>query len=1014
MLQVRLLGPVTAQSSDGPIPLGGSKPRALFAALVLERGRVVPASRLVDVIWPDGPPESARALIQTYVSTLRKAFARHGHPDVIGTHPPGYLARLDDATVDADILAGLVDEAREQAGLGDHGGAADLLREAIALSRGPALSGLGKSPLAAEARRLDELLLVAQGERVAAELNQGRLDHLAELTGLVNRHPTNERLRGQLMVTLYRLGRQTDALACYREGRSALVEELGVEPGPHLRELHTAILRGDGEVLHGGRSEPDPGPPLVVPVQVPLAPSDFTGREVEHVALVAALRAQTPGTHVLAGQGGSGKSALAARVAQQVRESFPDGLLYADLRGMTDSPATQDEVLAGFLRSLGVGLAHIPDSSRERTELYRSLVAGRRVLVLFDDAANERQVRPLLPAGPQCAALITSRDRLAGLAGARLTEIGVLTDDEAWALLCRIIGAERAAGDVASARGILAGCENLPLAIRIAGARLATRRHLPLGVLAVRLADERQRLDELAAGDLAVRSSITLSYRALDEQAAVALRRLGFFGIPEFDAWMLGRLLDTSEPAAERLLELLVDAHLVEFTGVDPTGALRYRLHDLVRLYARERAEADEPAEALRDAVVRAVTGWRAVIDHITTTFPPAEVVWHKPSGPRFPVPDELAKRVLGDAAGWLQREESVLAIGLERAAAIGLDELACDFVSARMALELEGANRFEFRSRIVNAALEASVLAGNLHGEADMLTELAHLRYSEDRYSESRQHFGEALSRFRALGNVRGQASALAGLGLACREPGHLAEALHFLNQSAELLRTLDDAVGLGYVHRVRGSVLLEQGNFPAALADLELSMSAYRRTGSQRGVAYTLRSLGLYHRARGDYHEALRVCAEAAEIFAELGNDLMHSYAVRAHATTQLRMGLVDEALPRLEWVLSVARDARDRWGQGVALRVLGQLHLAEGRLDLAEDLLDSAMSLWDTVQAPLWRARTEYVLSLVYRARGDLDAADRAYANAHRVFHDRNSREYVELSAAPAPASASPTLH
>ncbi|RKR86359.1 DNA-binding SARP family transcriptional activator [Micromonospora pisi] len=1000
MLQVRLLGPVAAYSANEPIPLGGSKPRALFAALVLERGRVVPASRLVDVVWPENPPERARALIQTYISTLRKSFARHGHPEVIGTQSPGYLARLDNATVDADLLADLVGRAREEVARGDHAVGSGLLHQAVGLSHGPALSGLGNSPLAAEARRLDELLLTAQAERVEVELSLGRLDHLAELTGLVARHPTNERLRGQLMVTLYRLGRQTDALACYREGRSALVEELGVEPGQRLRDLHSAILRGGGDLLETSRPDREPRPPTVVPAQVPLGPSDFTGREAVRTALADALRTATPGTHVLAGQGGTGKSALAAWVTRQVADSFPDGQLYADMRGMTDTPATPDEVLVGFLRSLGVNPTHLPDSTRERTELYRSLVADRRLLVLFDDAADEQQVRPLLPAGPRCAALITSRDRLAGLAGAALTEVEVLTDDEAWALLTRIIGAARADGDVDSARRILAACENLPLAIRIAGARLATRRHLPLRVLAERLTDERQRLDELAAGDLAVRSSISLSYRALDPSARTALRHLGFFGLPRFDAWVLSSLLDTSVPLAERMLEVLVDAHLVEFTGVDQTGVLRYHLHDLVRLYARERADVEERPEELRDAISRAVGSWRTMIDRITTTFPPAEVVWRRPPGPGLPVAEDLAQRVLADASGWLQREEPVLVIGVERAAAVGLHELACDFVSAKMALQLEGANRFELWSRIVTAALRAAERAGNLDGEARMLAELAQLRYAEDRYDESRRYFGEALSRFRALGDIPGQTTALAGLGLACREPGYLAEALHFLNQAVPLLRELDDAVGIGYVHRVRGSVLLERGDFAMALADFELSLRAYRRTGSQRGVAYTLRSLGLYHRARGDYEQALQACAESAEIFRELGNELMHSYAVRAHATTELRMGRPDAALPRLEWALSVAREAGDRWGQGVALRVLGQLYLATGQLGLAEESLDASLSLWDRVQAPLWRARTRYDLSLVYRARGDIDAADQAFTEAYQVFHHYNSREYVEL--------------
>jgi DNA-binding SARP family transcriptional activator/tetratricopeptide (TPR) repeat protein len=995
VLKVRLLGPVAAYCSDGPIPLGGSKPRAILAALVLERGRVVPASRLVDVVWPDDPPDSARALVQTYVSSLRKSFARHGFPNVIDTQPPGYRVRLDGATVDADVFTDLVTEGQERARAGDCGQAAELFQNAISLCHGPALSGLDGSPLAAEGRRLDELLLFAQSERFDAELSLGRLDHLAELSGLVSRHPANERLRGQLMLTLYRLGRQADALACYREGRAALIDELGVEPGQQLQTLHNAILCGDSELLHAAAPTEKAQPGWVVPAQIPPATADFTGRGQERDSLVAALRGGTPGTHVVAGPGGSGKSALAAWVAQQVAGSFPDGQLYADLRGMSDAPAPPDEVLSSFLRSLGVSPAHLPESTQERTELFRSLLAGRRMLILFDDAAGEQQLRPLLPGGPGCAVLVTSRDRMAGLAGATLCELDVFTDSEAWELLARIVGDERM-GDSAAARQTLAACENLPLAIRIVGARLATRRNLPLAVLAERLTDERKRLDELSVGDLAVRSSIALSYRGLDEPAQAALRRIGFFGIPEFNAWVVSWLLATDYVTAERLLELLVDAQLVSFTGVDPTGVLGYRLHDLVRIYARERADAEESTGALRDAVARVLSGWRTLIDRISADAPPAEVVWRQPAQAEFEISDDLAGRVLADATGWLHREESVLTVGVERAAAIGLHQLVCDFVSARTAQKLGTANR----SRIVNAALEAAVRAGESHSEAVMLFELARLRLSEDRHGEATQHFGESLSTFRTLHDVRGQAAALAGLGIACRDSGHLTEALHFLDQAAALLQALDDASGIGYVHRVRGSVRLEQGAHAMARSDLELSLQAYERAGNRRGVAYTLRNIGIYHRASGEYDEALRACAESADIFGKMGDQLMRSYAIRSHATAQLRMGLPDRARPDLEGALLVAQESGDRWGQAMALHVLGQLHRVAGRLELAESCLDAAKSLWAAMRSPIWRARTEYELSVVYKERGDAAAADAAYANACRVFHDHKSREYVEL--------------
>ncbi|NUT37005.1 MAG: AfsR/SARP family transcriptional regulator, partial [Hamadaea sp.] len=280
MVRVQLLGPVEAYAGDRRIELGGAKPRALFAALVLARGRVVPAERLIDVIWPQDPPDRARSLLQTYVSTLRASFGAQGIGGIIETRSPGYVAALEDVEVDVDVFARLLDEARARMAAAEPAAAGELLEQAIGLWRGAALSGLDQSPLTGEARALDELLTTAIEERGDVALRLGRSGLVAELTGLVARHPLNERLRGQLMTALYRVGRQADALACYRQGRDVLVEELGLEPGQELAAIHNAILRGD-EDLRVAAVEPERPAPRVVPAQVPAAPADFTGRQAE-------------------------------------------------------------------------------------------------------------------------------------------------------------------------------------------------------------------------------------------------------------------------------------------------------------------------------------------------------------------------------------------------------------------------------------------------------------------------------------------------------------------------------------------------------------------------------------------------------------------------------------------------------------------------------------------------------------------------------------------------------------
>jgi DNA-binding SARP family transcriptional activator len=628
-MEFRLLGPVEVADGSGVLALGGTKIRTLLAALLLEPGRVLSVDRLVDVIWDDEPPPTARALIQTYVSTLRRTIGDTG-AQVIRTEAPGYLARVEEDRIDRHRFEHVVARGRAAAAAGRPREASNAFRTADTLWRGPALGGVRSRVLAMEATRLDEQRVAVVEARIAADLELGLAEELVgELTVLVGQHTTRSSLRGQLMLALYRAGRGAEALAVFREGRAALVDELGIEPGAELIRLHEAILRADPALLgpraqtvtpppgRGERVPPGDGPRPPAPRQLPPDAADFTGRAGLVRELVDVVRDVRGGPVVaaLVGPGGVGKSALAVHVAHRISPDYPDGQLHVDLRGTTGTPASPAEVLGRFLRALTPD--PIPDEADVRMDAYRTVLSGRRVLIVLDDAANERQVRPLLPGTGTCAVLLTSRNRLAGLAGARLVEVGMLSAEEATALLASVAGADRIRTAPEAAADIVASCGNLPLAVRIAGARLATRRQWTPRLLADRLADERRRLDELSAGDQRIRASIEMGVRSLEPAAQTAIRRLGHLGPADFRSWVVAYALDVEIGVAERVVEHLVDNHLVDYTFVDDTGQVRYRLHDLVRIYAREEAERCETRDDLVASTARVVGAWAAVLERL-------------------------------------------------------------------------------------------------------------------------------------------------------------------------------------------------------------------------------------------------------------------------------------------------------------------------------------------------------------------------------------------------------------
>ncbi|MGW0843285.1 BTAD domain-containing putative transcriptional regulator [Streptomyces sp. NPDC002787] len=1030
-LEFRLLGPVEAWHGGRPLRLGGPKPRALLAVLLLRTGQVVPTDALVDVIWGDEPPDTARALVQTYVSALRRALPAEV-AEALETRPPGYVLRPGVGRFDLAEFEARTADGRRAAAEGDHEEAARLLREALELWRGPALGGVGDA-LRGEAGRLEEARQAVLEERIAAELESGghETELVTELTALVGARPTRERLRGQLMLGLYRLGRQADALAVYARGRAVLADELGLDPGPELNRLYEAILRADPALLVPTTATAAPPPAAALrPVSLlPPAIGDFTGREEELAQVVGELTGEREAMPVVvvSGAAGVGKSALAVQAAHRVAAEYPDGQLYAELHGFSE-PVPPAEVLGRLLRALG---ADPPEDTAERGDLFRSMVAGRRMLLVLDDANGEAQVRPLLPGSATCGVLVTSRARLAGLVGARRTDLGVLDDVRGLELLTRVTGPERTPDDPreeAAARRIVELCGGLPLALRIAGARLATRRHWTPSVLAERLADEHRRLDELAVGDLEVRAGLGLSYQALDECARRVLRRIATLGSADVALWTVAALADMPEDEAEEILERLLDAQLIDCPGRDQIGQPRYRLHDLVRVYAAERAETEDPVDDRTQAVGRALSAGLWLMDRVTETAPSGAVVLRQrlalkgrgavtcaapprgrdqphttggrtPAEPPTPVGAQTAHRALADPFAWFDAEADTLTTAVERAAALGLHTLACEAAAALCSSSFAIKNRFDAWWRSHDAALAAARRAEDRSGEALLIIGLGQLRYEQDRIAESQEYFRTAERICTELGDVRGRAAALAGLGSACREVGELREAERALTEAADGFRRVGDDTGVGVACRYGGSVRLELGDQKGAFPLLDESLRAYRRLGSRRGEALALRTLSLVHRSLGAYEKAARVAEEALEILRSLGDPHMAAYALRARAKARLRLGHVREAETELREIVEVCRVHEDRFGEALTLRTLGECALADGRLADAEGLLTASAALWGVLALPLPRARALRNLSVVRAALGDQAGADALRAEAMAVFDACEARERHE---------------
>ncbi|MFD8316823.1 AfsR/SARP family transcriptional regulator [Kitasatospora purpeofusca] len=631
-MEFKILGPLEVWTDDGRrARTEGAKQERMLGTLLLNAGTVVPVARLVDALWDDEPPATAPRQVRNLAGLLRrKLAAAQDGPPVLLTDGPGYRIAPNGHQVDALTFAHRVSVARGLAERGEPAAAVEEFRSALGLWRGPVLDGLSGSLLAAGALALDELRLTAWENCLDLEADLGRhRQSIPELTALVAEHPLRDRFVTQLVRALQRAGRRADALAAHRRFAHRLADELGLDPGPELQLLHQELLKdGAAPTQHGAAPVPRPPRPrqhLPRPAQLPPALATFVGRRAELSALDGLTDPAGPaaaGIGVVTGGAGTGKTALAVHWAHRVRERFPDGQLHLNLGGYAlDPPLTPHEALARFLRALGTDLERVPGTVDESAALYRSLLADRRVLVLLDNAHNAEQVRPLLPGSAGSLALVTGRDGLTGLTacdGARRLVLDVLPRTEAVELVARIAGAERTRAEPRAAAELAAACGHLPLALGIAAGRLAERPHRTLVEHTAELRDAEDRLTALQIDSdaaSAVRVAFDLSYRALQPTAQRLFRLLGL-APGNCISTAAAAALSGSAPAATRpVLEHLAAAHLLS-----PAGPDRYRLHDLLRCYAAERATAEtRPAD--RAAARERLRSWH--LHHTGTPLHP-------------------------------------------------------------------------------------------------------------------------------------------------------------------------------------------------------------------------------------------------------------------------------------------------------------------------------------------------------------------------------------------------------
>ncbi|MFI6316425.1 BTAD domain-containing putative transcriptional regulator [Nonomuraea sp. NPDC050556] len=995
-MRFAVLGPVRANLETEAVPLGPPKRRLLLAVLLCSAGRPVGVDTLVEALWGDNAPASAVDNIYVHISQLRRVL---GAQAITGRGREGYALAVEPSAIDAHRFAGLAQAGSRALAAGEYGTASRKLREALSLWRGPAYGELADEPcLRHEVTRLEELRLTALADRIEADLALGLHDEVAaELLTLTRAHPYRERYAGQLMLALYRSGRQADALDVYTRTRKLLDDELGLDPGPELTQVHERILRRD-PVLDAQAALP--ASTRTGPAQLPRTIADFTGRKAELARILSHIdEARTSdGVVVITaidGMAGIGKTALAVRAAHRLAEWYPDGTLFIDLHAHTAGhrPTDPAAALARLLHAIGVDGDLIPQNLEERAALWRSELSHRRVLVVLDNAASAEQLGPLLPGSARSLVLVTSRRRLLELDSAHALTLDVLPAAEAAALFTAIVGARALAEPEAVAEAVEL-CGRLPLAIRLAAARLGNRPRWSVEGLVGRLRDERRRLAELSAQDRSVGAAFTLSYDQLDNGQRRMFRLLGLHPGVDVDVYAAAALAGVTVERADALLEALLDAQMLQ-----QPAANRYSLHDLLRQYAADRAMTEEPEAERGSAVRRALDFYSLAARRAADLLQPGRMALdlrleHVPADAPTPADAKEAMR-------WLNQERQTLTAAVHRATALGLDwpawhitrELGVYCMKAGHVSEILGieeaavdiARRLPDRRLLALSLLNLS--SSHSHSghvaHAIELTEqawaiardleelglerssrrfLASLYVRAGRFTEAAEGFLHVIDMAREAGDQYTETICLAYYGDLLTLMGHNREALAPLEQAIRLATDLDLADTLASAATSAAWAAGGLDDYDQAFAHVDSGLTAARRAGLvPREVRLHSAHADVLHRA-GRHDEALSTARQGFAIVRDLDSPVDECDIRICLGALLLHAHEPAEARHHYEEALGLAERMGDLYDQIRALDGLAHVCHALAEEDRAEAYWARAhplakgmpLSLADLIQA------------------------------------------------------------
>jgi DNA-binding SARP family transcriptional activator len=876
-----------------------TKVRVVLAVLLVRANETVSTESLIDELWDDSPPRTAGTTLQVYISQLRRILAEgESPPDAqaltaaqaaglaagqtsamapvltpvqssahrLLTVPPGYRLQVTDDEVDLMRFEALHQRGRAAYEGGDYTGASTLLSEALDLWSGAALSGIPHGyTLSTAAVRLNEQRMAALEQRITADLRLGRHKELTgELMALINENPLRETLYAHLMIALFRSDRQSDALRTFAKARRALVDELGIEPGPGLRQLHERILRSDPQLIWRDQTAAGgAGAAGGAAVWLPPALPDFVGREE---AMAAALRtlpdapSGRPGARVLVigGRAGVGKTTFAAELARRVARQFPHGRVFTGLRDDDGAPLGGAQAMARLAHELETAAGakqQRPPGGEDPAERLRRTARGRRMLLILDDVASEEQVRPILAAAPDAFVVITSRRALAGLDGARHLVLDVLAPEESQQLLTEIVG-PRIADEPDAALEIARSTGYLPLGLRAAGAALTAHPHWSAATLAQRLEDEESSLDELAAGDLNVRTSLAAGYREADERQKRAFRLLALPRVPSFPLWSAAALLESTLPEAERIVDELIQCHLLEVRQPTRDKPLRYGYHRLLRALAvdllrrgadggdegREGYEGHE--QAVTAAVRRLCTATLWFVRHADSQLTPGRIDYEGRYGAPEPRLAARAAEVVGSSpVVWFQEECPNLVDAVRQAHAVGLWSLAWELAEC-LAGYFEARAAWPQWAETHELALDAARRAGNAAAEAEILRSLGDLAWQQQRAQEAARHFEDARVLFARSGDEAGAARAVIGAADVALSAGESARAEKMYGDAlATCCDTWDER---GRADALRGLAVteLQCGRAEQALHAFSEFADAADRLGDRRWLQFAHRT--------------------------------------------------------------------------------------------------------------------------------------------------------------------------